>query len=113
MSYGITYLNNIYNDCDGDNSSANNYDNNNNNNSFLANIHSTKSIWSHGIPLNIVDLFKFVTHKFSKKVTFSKTDVLHMFNDVPILKNEVHLIHLATDGLSALTAVLIFSEPEV
>jgi F-box protein, helicase, 18 len=110
MSYGITYLNNIYNDCDGDNSSANNYDNNN---SFLANIHSTKSIWSHGIPLNIVDLFKFVTHKFSKKVTFSKTDVLHMFNDVPILKNEVHLIHLATDGLSALTAVLIFSEPEV
>lgn len=69
--------------------------------------------WSSGIPKNIVEIFQFVEKTFSKKTTIDKQSVVDMFNDSPLFRGESKLVSLAKDGLCALTAVIVFSAPEV
>ena len=75
--------------------------------------HSSDAGWSSGIPTSIIDVFQFVEKTFSKKTTIDKQSVVDMFNDIPLFRGESKLVSLANDGLSALTAVVVFSNPEV
>ena len=71
------------------------------------------NIMGNGIRTDIEQLFKFVIHKFSKLVRFSKSDVLKMFSGISIFQDCEYLVKLAIDGLTALTAVVIYGEPEI
>ena len=75
--------------------------------------HSNDVGWNNGIPKCIVGVFQFVEKTFSKKTTIDKQSVVDMFNDIPLFRGESKLVSLAKDGLSALTAVVLFSNPEV
>ena len=113
---GMEFLNLVYNDRNHYFNSNGKKDDNNNvsSGSDTSTIYQLNSIsWENGIPTDIEQLFKFVIHKFSKLVRFSKSDVLKMFSGISIFQDCEYLVKLAIDGLTALTAVVIYGEPEI